>query len=65
MELADSGFDYSILSRFRKRLIEGMAEIMLLDTLLHRVQTMWLGDLRPMGMVLGLRLLSKQPIAAA
>lgn len=34
LELADPGFDASILSEFRTRLIEGSAESLLLDTLL-------------------------------
>ncbi len=34
LELTDSGFDGSVLSEFRSRLIEGAAETLLLDTLL-------------------------------
>jgi transposase len=34
LELSDSGFDYSILSRFCDRLIEGHAEMSLLDRFL-------------------------------
>lgn len=34
LELDDSGFDYSVLSEFRSRLIAGNAEMMLLDRLL-------------------------------
>lgn len=34
LELSDSGFDYSILSEFRSRLISGGREMQLLDTLL-------------------------------
>jgi transposase len=36
LDLTDTGFDYSILSRFRERLIEGNAEMLLLHTLLDR-----------------------------
>jgi transposase len=36
LELTDPGFDYSILSRFRERLIEGNAEMLLLQTLLEK-----------------------------
>ena len=36
LELSDSGFDYSILSRFRERLIKGNAEMSLLQRLLER-----------------------------
>jgi transposase len=34
LELTDDGFDYSVLSQFRQRLLEGQAELRLLDTLL-------------------------------
>jgi transposase len=34
LDLADSGFDASVLCEFRKRLLEGNAEQLLLDTLL-------------------------------
>ncbi len=36
LELSDPGFDHSILSRFRERLIKGKAEMWLLETLLER-----------------------------
>ena len=36
LSLTDSGFDYSILSEFRTRLLAGGAEQKLLDILLHR-----------------------------
>jgi len=36
LELSDPGFDYSILSRFRERLVKGNAEMWLLETLLER-----------------------------
>jgi transposase len=36
LALGDPGFDYSILSRFRERLIEGNAEMSLLQALLER-----------------------------
>jgi transposase len=38
LELTDSGFDYSILSRFRDRLIEGNAEMLLLSQILEKSQ---------------------------
>jgi transposase len=38
LEIEDPGFDYSILSEFRARLIAGRAERVLLDSLLERVQ---------------------------
>jgi len=44
LELSDSGFDYSILSRFRDRLIEGHAEMSLLDRFLDKCKS--LGMLR-------------------
>jgi transposase len=36
LDLADPGFDYSVLSEFRARLIQGSADQRLLDTLLER-----------------------------
>lgn len=39
LELADSGFDYSVLSEFRNRLITGQMEQKLLDWLLERLKT--------------------------
>ncbi len=36
LDLADPGFDYSVLSKFRARLIAGAAEMKLLDTMLER-----------------------------
>jgi transposase len=36
LELSDSGFDYSILSRFRSRLIHGNAEALLLEKMLSQ-----------------------------
>jgi transposase len=38
LALTDSGFDYSILSEFRTRLLAGGAEQKLLDILLHRLK---------------------------
>ncbi len=38
LKLTDSGFDYSVLSKFRARLLEGKAEALLLDKLLVRLQ---------------------------
>ncbi len=50
LDLTDQGFDYSILSRFRDRLIEGNAEMSLLQRLLERCQDSGLirdrGDMR-------------------
>jgi transposase len=34
LELTDAGFDYWVLSQFRQRLVEGQAQLRLLDTLL-------------------------------
>jgi len=42
LELSDPGFDYSILSRFRTRLIEGNAEMSLLQRLLERCRDLGL-----------------------
>jgi transposase len=39
LELSDPGFDYSILSRFRDRLIEGHAEMLLLERFLERCRS--------------------------
>ena len=39
LELTDPGFDFSILSEFRARLIVGQAEMRLLDNLLEVFQT--------------------------
>jgi transposase len=36
LELTDPGFDHTVLSEFRSRLIHGQAELQLLDTLLER-----------------------------
>ena len=38
LELSDPGFDYSILSEFRDRLLEGSAEELLLDKILERLK---------------------------
>lgn len=38
LELSDPGFDYSVLSEFRQRLIEGEAEQILLDKILERCE---------------------------
>jgi transposase len=38
LSLIDSGFDHTVLSEFRSRLIEGGAERLLLDTLLQRLR---------------------------
>lgn len=40
LELTDSGFDYSILSRFRDRLIEGGAEMSLLQRLIEKCKSL-------------------------
>jgi transposase len=43
LELTDPGFDFSVLSEFRDRLLAGSAEELLLDKLLERCRTMgWL-----------------------
>ena len=38
LELEDSGFDFSVLSEFRSRLIEGNAEYLLFDTILDHLK---------------------------
>jgi transposase len=38
LELSDSGFDHTVLSEFRTRLLKGKLELVLLDVLLERVQ---------------------------
>lgn len=38
LALTDAGFDHTVLSEFRTRLVNGSAEQGLLDTLLERVQ---------------------------
>jgi transposase len=40
LELTDPGFDFSVLSEFRDRLLAGSAEALLLDKLLERCRTM-------------------------
>src|SRR5439155_22488262 len=42
LELSDPGFDFSVLSEFRDRLLAGSAEELLLDKLLERCQTLGL-----------------------
>jgi len=42
LELADAGFDHTVLSEFCTRLVEGKLELMLLDALLDRVQELGL-----------------------
>ena len=42
LELTDPGFDFSVLSEFRDRLLAGSAEAFLLDKLLERCRTMGL-----------------------
>ena len=39
LELTDTGFDYSVLSEFRSRLLRGEAEKLLLDALLEQLRT--------------------------
>jgi transposase len=41
LELADPGFDHSVLSEFRSRLVQGHAEQRLLDLLLSEVAPDW------------------------
>ena len=36
LELTDTGFDFSVLSEFRRRLVDGNAEALLLNTMLER-----------------------------
>jgi len=38
LKLDDPGFDYSVLSEFRQRLLEGKAEVLLLEKLLERCE---------------------------
>ena len=38
LELTDPGFDHTVLSEFRSRLVNGQAERQLLDTILDRYQ---------------------------
>src|SRR3954464_4913846 len=47
LSLTDPGFDHTVLSEFRSRLIEGKAEQQLLDTLLDRLRD--LGLVKPRG----------------
>jgi transposase len=47
LELADEGFDFSVLAEFRARLLEGGAAHVLLDALLERCRA--LGLLKPRG----------------
>jgi len=42
LELTHPGFDHTVLSEFRSRLVEGKAELLLLDTLLTRCQELGL-----------------------
>ena len=42
LELTDSGFDHTVLSEFRSRLVEGKAELLLLDALLARCRELGL-----------------------
>jgi transposase len=42
LELSDPGFDHSVLSAFRSRLVHGQAELQLLDTLLERCRELGL-----------------------
>src|SRR5215469_7141441 len=42
LELTDPGFDHTVLSEFRSRLVHGRAELQLLDTLLERCRELGL-----------------------
>jgi transposase len=42
LELTDPGFDHTVLSEFRSRLVHGQAELQLLDTLLERCRALGL-----------------------
>jgi transposase len=44
LELDDPGFDFSVLSEFRDRLLAGHAEALLLDKLLERCRALGQGD---------------------
>jgi transposase len=46
LELSDSGFDFSVLSEFRERLLAGRAEALLLDKLLERCRALGLLKVR-------------------
>ena len=46
LELTDPGFDFSVLSEFRDRLLAGSAEALLLDKLLERCRTLGLLKVR-------------------
>ena len=39
LDLADPGFDYSLLSKFQARLLAGSAEAILLETMLERFRS--------------------------
>ena len=41
LELTDPGFDHTVLSEFRTRLVAGQAELLLLDTLLRPSARTW------------------------
>lgn len=47
LELTDPGFDHTVLSEFRSRLVSGKAELRLLDTLLNQLRELKL--LKPRG----------------
>jgi transposase len=38
LELTDTGFDHTVLSEFRSRIVAGKAELLILDTLLSKLQ---------------------------
>ena len=42
LELTDSGFDYSVLTEFRSRLLEGKKEALLLDKILDQLKELGL-----------------------
>ena len=42
LELTDAGFDHTVLSEFRTRLVAGCLELLLLDALLERAQMLGL-----------------------
>ena len=42
LELTDAGFDHTVLSEFRSRLVGGGVELLLLDTLLERARALGL-----------------------
>lgn len=59
LELTDPGFDYSVLSEFRDRLVTGKAEQLLLDKMLKHFKGK--GLVKARGRQLGENLFSPEP----